>query len=184
MRLPWVEKSFLSLASLSPGLLPALPPPWVALTQLCLDVITSSTDVITSSTILDVDAALHHVQLWLDQLTVSTDRIVALDVRVSSSELNVSLQAERLELNASHLHLHGAEVLAGGTVIGRLESYTYPGQAADSSNVNLSLPVPLTVLHNTSSWHSLPAFVAEASAARWHEAHHWPNGSRRRGASS
>lgn len=37
----------------------------------------------------------------------------------------------------------------------------------------------MSVLHNTSSPHSLPAFIAEITGVRWLEAHLWPNGSRR-----
>jgi len=37
--------------------------------------------------------------------------------------------------------------------------------------LNLTAPVPLTLLHNTSSPHAIAAFLGEASSAAWREAH-------------
>ena len=73
--------------------------------------------------------------------------------------------------------MQGAAV-GTGSQLTRFAEFGWPRPDA-SSPINVTLPVPLNLLHNTSSWHALPAFIGELSAARWHAAHSFHNGSRR-----
>ena len=97
----------------------------------------------------------------------------------------LSLRAETVSLTNATLELGGVRTQSGGEAGGGASggvdsglSYTYREAEETERPVEteskLSLPWPLTVLHNTSSWHSLPAFAAEVTAAFWREAHAEP----------
>ena len=79
-----------------------------------------------------------------------------------------------LELSNSviaYVNLSYADDRTSGSAAG----FTYDAHVVPSIYtapwLNVSLPVQLTVLHNTSSAHAMAVFIGEASQSAWYEAH-------------
>lgn len=108
----------------------------------------------------------------------SQDAITVQGLYVLDDISNVSLRAGEARLTARSLFVRNASVFAKGQRIAIVSAFGWP-RLDSMEPLNLSVPIRLNVLHNTSSWHALPAFIAELSAARWHALHARSNGSSR-----
>ena len=87
----------------------------------------------------------------------------------------LSLTAARVRVDhevilASDLsYVYGAQTGADSGLV--FNASSTPPPLSDVEWLNLSMPVPLTLLHNSSSNHAFAAFLGEATIAAWDEAH-------------
>ncbi|KAL1523856.1 hypothetical protein AB1Y20_018777 [Prymnesium parvum] len=111
-------------------------------------------------------------ELWLQQ-----NEVEIRGLRVLDSLSGLRLHASAALLNDHSLSVHNFTVSTQDRIISRVDAFGWP-QPPSTATINVSVPIPLNLLHNSSSWHALPAFMAEVTAAQWNEAHLLPNTTR------
>ena len=79
----------------------------------------------------------------------------------------LALNASEAGLNQTHLQV-GASSWRAGERSGAAAPVAYTATALEAGlDTNLTLPVPLTILHNATSPHAFASFLAAASTLRW-----------------
>jgi len=93
------------------------------------------------------------------------------------SSLPVTANISSFFMSRSTMSFSGVEIAVGDVHTGRGNyEYTISDDTAIPAERphNVSMSWPLTILHNTSSWHALPSYLAEVTAARWRQIHGAP----------
>ena len=90
-----------------------------------------------------------------------------------TSPTSIQIQATEVRLEPNQLSIGEWRATRGAYPSISGASFTISGQGGGALTgwANLSLPVPLTMLHNTSSAHAMVSFLGEATHAAWVEAH-------------
>ena len=90
--------------------------------------------------------------------------------RGGATTSHLEVHIDELWLNKTTLTL-GPTAYVAGAERGTLDTYTYRADVDPTiEDTYIKVPVPFTLLHNSSSPHALAAFIGEASATRWRAA--------------